>query len=188
MMLSRILSSLVLALPAVLAAQIGGYGVAGMEDLDGKSTPPAQAPATPNLCPVSIEASHLADGNAVRIGTGQDQIHNDKSIGQRLHLKLHEPDARTIASATVNVRGLTAKGRATPVGSSDAALEMRTLNVPFTAGANRTVWADIRAPGLTVVVSVELAAVKFSDGSTWAPPAEKTCSVAPEMLMLVTQR
>jgi hypothetical protein len=37
-------------------------------------------------------------------------------------------------------------------------------------------------------VSVELLSVKYSDGSTWAPPQGKTCRVAPDLLMLVTPR
>jgi hypothetical protein len=44
------------------------------------------------------------------------------------------------------------------------------------------------APGLTAVVSIELMSVKYSDGSTWTPAQGKTCRVAPDPLMLVTQR
>ena len=112
-----------------------------------------------------------------------------KGIGQRLHLKLNSPDQRTITSATLNLRGWTAKGRKAQVDSSDdAALRMQTLTVPFTPSAVRTVSADVRVPGLTAVVSVELLSVKYSDGSTWTPPQGKTCRVAPDLLMVVAQR
>ncbi len=147
----------------------------------------------PNPCPVSIQASHLADGSVVKTGTGLPQVDRAKGIGQRLHLKLISPDARTISSATVNVRGWTAKGRTAQVdGSQDAgrdpALRMRTLTVPFTPGADRTATADVWTPGLTAVVSVELFAVEYSDGSSWTPEQGKTCRVVPDPLMLVTQR
>jgi len=183
-MLCRILSCFILALPAVLAAQNRSYGVAGMEGLDGKSTPAAQAPAAPNLCPVSIDASHLSDGNMVRT-----RANHSSGIGQRLHLMLHSPGHRTIATATVNLRGWTAKGRTAEVSSSDApGLKEQTLTVPFTPGPDHTVSADIWAPGLTAVVSVEVVSLKYSDGSAWTPPENMTCRVAPKMLMLVTHR
>jgi hypothetical protein len=179
---------LFLIAPLGLAAQNGGYAVGRMEPIiigpDGRATTTTTTATPPNLCPVSMQASHLSDGNIVK--TGAD---HPKGVGQRLHLKLNNPDQRTITSATVNLRGWTAKGRTAQVGASeDAALAVRTLTVPFTTSADRTVSADVWASGLTAVVSVELLSVKYSDGSTWTPPQGKTCRVAPDLLMLVTQR
>jgi hypothetical protein len=190
--LAFFLGCLFLVAPLGLAAQNGSYGVAGMEGIttfgpDGQATTTITTVAPPNLCPVSIEASHLSDGNIVK--TGAD---HPKGVGQRLHLKLNNPDQRMIASATVNLRGWTQKGRTEQLGqvgaSDDAALGVRALTVPFTPSTDRTVSADIWVPGLTVVVSVELLSVKYSDGSTWTPPQGKTCRVAPDLLMVVTQR
>ncbi len=120
--------------PLGLAAQNASYGVsyglAGSQTTtligpDGKASPTTRAFPKLNLCPVSIQASHLSDGNVVR--TGAD---HPKGVGQRLHLKLHSPDQRTIASAMMNLRGWTAKGRKAQVGSSDnASLGARTLTV-----------------------------------------------------------
>ena len=191
MRLAGFLGCLLLIAPLGLAAQNGGYGVGRMEGIttigpDGRAT--TQTVPPPTLCPVSMQPSHLSDGSIVK--TGAD---HPKAVGQRLHLKLNNPDQRTIASATVNLRGWTAKGRTAQVGSNDdadrdAALGVRTLTVPFTPSADRTVSADVWVPGLTAVVSVELLSVKYSDGSTWTPPQGKTCRVAPELLMVVTQR
>jgi hypothetical protein len=186
--LAGFLGCLFLVAPLGLAAQNGGYGVAGIEGIttfgpDGQAT--TTTVTAPNLCPVSIQASHLPDGSMIK--TGAD---HPKGVGQRLHLKLHSPDRRTIASATVSLRGWTAKGRTEQVGSAseDPALRVQTLTVPFTSGADRTASADVWVPGLTAVVSVELLLVKYSDGSTWTPPQGKTCRVAPDLLMVVTQR
>lgn len=191
MKLAGFIGCLLLIAPIGLAAQNGGYGVFTIEhDGHANTTTPTVTP--PNLCPVSIEASHLSDGNIVKTGADISKVDRAKGAGQRLHLKLHSPDQRTIASATVSLRGWTAKGRieqAGHVGSSDdAALHERTLTVPFTAGADRTVSADVWAPGLTAVVSVELLSVEYSDGSTWTPPQGENCRVAPDLLMLVTQK
>jgi hypothetical protein len=190
--LAGFIGCLFLVAPLGLAAQNASYGVsyglAGGQITtligpDGKAIPGTQANPQLNLCPVSIQASHLSDGNVVKTSTG-----HPKGIGQRLHLKLHSPDQRMIASATVNLHGWTAKGRKAQVGSSDdAALEVRILTVPFTFDADRMSSADIWVPGLTAVVSVELLSVKYTDGSTWTPVQGHTCRVAPDHLMLITQ-
>jgi hypothetical protein len=180
---------LFLIAPPGLAGQNVSYGVVGRDSTtlvgpDGRTIPTTTIATPPNLCPVSIQASHLADGNIVKTGANRPE-----GGGQRLHLYLHSPDQRKIVSATVNLHGWTAKGRIAQVGSSEtAALVLRTLTVPFTPGADRAASADVWVPGLTAVVSVELLSVKYSDGSTWTPPQGKTCRVAPETLMLVTQR
>jgi hypothetical protein len=185
--LAGFLACLFVAAPVGLAAQNVSYGVAGIGKIgpDGQANP--QTAPQPNLCPVFMQASHLADGNLVR--TGADQA---KGVGQRLHLNLHSPDQRKIVSATVNLDGWTAKGQTEKIGqvssSGDAALSLRMLTVPFTPSAGRTFSADFRVPGLTAIVSVELVSVNYSDGSAWTPPQGKTCRVAPEILMVVTQR
>jgi hypothetical protein len=192
--LAGFIGCLFLVAPLGLVAQVS-YGVAGgmtttLIGPNGQTT--TDAPAFPqlNVCPVSIQASHLSDGNVVRTSTGLSSVDSPKAkgVGQRLHLKLHSPDQRTIASATINLRGWTAKGRKAHVGSSDdAALGVRTLTVPFTLDADRMSSADIWAPGLTAVVSVELLSVKYTDGSTWTPVQGHACRVAPDHLMLITQ-
>jgi hypothetical protein len=189
--LAGFIGCLFLIAPLGLAAQNAGYGVfrvgggqsTTLVGPDGQPIPATRAFPQLNVCPVSIQASHLSDGNVVKTSTN-----HPKGVGQWLHLKLHSPDERTIASATVNLRGWTAKGRTAKVGSSDDAfLGARTLTVPFALDADRMSSADIWVPGLTAVVSVELLSVKFSDGSTWTPVQGHACRVAPDHLMLVTQ-
>ena len=163
MKLAGFIGCLFLIAPVGLAAQNGSNGVSygavgGMMTTligpDGKAVPGSQAYPQLNLCPVSIQASQLSDGNVVKTGTNLPKVDHPIGIGQRLHLKLHSPDQRTIASATLNLRGWTAKGRKAQVGSSDdAVLEVRTLTVPFTLDADQASSANIWAPGLTAVVS-----------------------------------
>jgi hypothetical protein len=207
--LACFLGCLLVAAPIGLAAQNASFGVVGAGSMtnvgpnDQASTATRTFPQL-NLCPVSMQASHLADGSVVKTGAsftgsglaGTDSASTDrakagqaKGAGQRLHLKLFSPDERTIASAIVNVRGWTTKGRTAQIGAGDGGgLATQTLTVPFAAGADRTASAEVWAPGLTAVVSVELLTVKYSDGSTWTPPQGKSCRVAPDLLMLVTQR
>ena len=184
--------------PLGLAAQNSGPSIGRMGTSligpDGQAIPDTRTYPQLNLCPVSIQASHLSDGSVVQTGAGLPKADHDKGegakgVGQRLHFKLFSPDQRTISSATVNLRGWTAKGRTARVGAGeDTALGVRTLTVPFTPGTDRTASADVWVPGLTAVVSVELLSVKYSDGSTWMSAQANACRVAPDHLMLVTQR
>ncbi|MGA3333034.1 MAG: hypothetical protein ABSC62_02600 [Terracidiphilus sp.] len=170
--------------PWAIGAQTGAqsYGVAGMENMGPNGQRPVHTVMVPNPCPVGVRVSHLSDGRTIKTGMA-----HPKGLGQRLHLTLTSPDSRSIASATVNVRGRTAKGRMEQAGKdNDAALPVRTLTVPFTAGADRTASADVWAPGLTAVSSVELISVAFGDGTTWTRAQGKTCQVTPDPLMLIT--
>lgn len=199
MRLACFFGCLLVVAPVGLAAQNASYGVIGSQITtligpDGRAIPDTRTYPQLDLCPVSVQASHLSDGSIVKAGAGLPKVDHDKGegakgVGQRLHLKLHSPDQRTISSATVNMRGWTAKGRTAQVGlSNNATLGVRALTVAFTPGTDHTASADVWVPGLTAVVSVELLTVKYSDGSMWTPAQGKTCRVAPEHLMLVTER
>lgn len=212
MKLARFLGCVVLAAPMGLAAQNASYGVAGLENLttigpEGRTIAATRTVGLPNLCPVSVEASHLADGDIVRTGGDQPEIRHGqdnpaqgerlrvdgaKGAGQRLHLKLKSPDQRTIDRAVVRLRGYTATGRTERLGQvsagKDSTLDAQKLTVYLVPGADHTASVDVWAPGLTAIVSVELLSVKYSDGSTWMAPEGKSCRVTPEPLMLITQR
>lgn len=196
MKLAGFLGCLLLVAPGV-AAQNTSYGVAGIEGTttvgpDGRTIATTKTVTLPNPCPVSIEASHLSDGNIVRTGTGLPKVEHANGVGQRLHLKLKSLDERTIDSVTVNLRGWTATGRTQQLGqlstTKESTLKMQTLTVFLIPGADRTATVDVWAPGLTAVESVELLSVKYSDGTAWTAAQGKSCRVTPEPLMLITQR
>lgn len=163
----------------------GVAGVVQMENGGQTRTLPVALP--PGACPVSLQARHLADGTMVKTGAS-----HPREQGQRLQLTLTSPDTRTLASATFNVLGWTAQGhleqtRAHGAQSADGAQAVRTVQTPLAAGAGRNASADLWAPGLTAVESVELVAVAYTDGSTWTPAAGKSCRVTPDPLMLIAQ-
>jgi hypothetical protein len=184
MRLASFVAGLLAIAPMSVAAQTGAAGggvvVIGGMGAAAQQTVPAARKAT--LCPVEMQASHLADGNAVKT----DASH-PKGLGQKLHLTLTSPDSRRIAAATLNVRGWTAKGRVEQAGQDKAAaLTVRTLTAPFTAGADRKASATVWVPELTAVISVELVSVTFGDGTTWTLPPGRTCDVKPDLLMVIT--
>ncbi len=186
MKLAAFVACLLVITPLAVAAQtsVQGYGVAGMENMGSNWPTNAPAVALPNLCPVSMQVSYLSDGSAIKT----DAAH-PKGLAQKLRLTLTSPDSRSIARATVNVRGWTAKGRMEQVGKDrDAALPVRRLMVPFRAVADRMPSADVWVPGLTAVSSVELISVAYRDGTTWRPAQGKTCQMTPDPLMLISNR
>jgi hypothetical protein len=136
-------------------------------------------------CPVSMRAEHLSDGEMVKTRDAKPQ-----GIGQSLHLTFIAPDSRRIASATLTIEGVKPKGRvmqasAMSSGSPDATA---TITVGFTPGPERRDLADIRVPGMTAVQSIEVNSVGYSDGSTWKLAGSLHCRVAPDGLMLVSNR
>jgi hypothetical protein len=136
----------------------------------------------PNRCPIAFQARHLADGDFVKTG----DRHPPKGPGQRLHVTLTSPDARTLASATISVRGWTAQGHMENAGATNSPQSVRTMQVPLTAGTGRNASADLWVPGMTAVDSVELLSVSYADGSTWTPAAGKSCRITPDPLMLIS--
>lgn len=186
MKLAGFLGLLLVTAPLGLAAQSGGagFGVSGMESINGQATIPNTT--VPNLCPISMEASHLSDGSMIKTGRVHPNGIHPKGIGQRLHLTLTSPDQRTIASATLKLRGWNATGRMERTALHNEDQTARTVTASFTAGPARTASVDVWASGLTAVTSVELLSVHYSDGTTWMPAQGNTCHVSPDPMMLVT--
>lgn len=181
---------------ATLSAQSAGRsnGVAGME-----SAAPAQSagqqPAVNTLtmsairiytlCPVSMRAQHLAGGELVKTAKAKPQ-----GRGQWLHLTLMASGSRRIASATLTIRGSSGNGRVMKAaesgdGSSDA---RTTVTAQFAAGPEKYDVADLWAPGLTAVESIDVDSVVYVDGSTWKLGDQQACRVAPDLFMPVANR
>ncbi len=186
MKLPTLLECLLVITPLTVGAQTGthGYGTAGMEQIVPNGQTTATAVVQPNSCPVKMQASHLSDGSMIKT----DTAHPNGPV-QRLRLALTSPDSRSITSATVNVRGWTARSRMQRAakGKSDV-LPVRRLTVPFRAGTERTAAANVWVPGLTAVSSVELASVTYDDGTAWIPAQGRSCQVIPDPLMLISNR
>jgi hypothetical protein len=132
-----------------------------------------------------------------RQGSGGDMLevakrHPNES-GQLIQISISDPEpGRHAISASLTVRGLTAKGRAVPTGQipSDAErpIEIRLTPVPDQTGPDHTLTAEMWVPGVTTVQTIELASLTLADGSTWKLPAEAACRTAPDGFMLIGAR
>jgi hypothetical protein len=109
--------------------------------------------------------------------------------GQRIRLFLTGLPKTGKVSATVTVRGLSARGRMDRAANRGDSPDLRrTLNVTLTPEDEKTVGAELILPGFTAVKSVKLEALEFADGSTRDLAGVNVCTVAPDPLMLIAGR
>lgn len=139
-------------------------------------------------CPVSVHAQQSSKATAMEVDSSRP-----KGLAQLLHLTLAKADSSRITNATVNVRGLLPKTRATltPMTlGADPSDAIRTLDIAFPAGpeAGKNAIADLWVPGLSAVYSIDLVSITYADGSTWKIAAGKTCRTPIDGVMLVGGR
>jgi hypothetical protein len=145
-----------------------------------------------STCPVDMRASQSVGSHLLAVRGNQQHV---DVLAQRIHLILtnfKSPNSRSprIAAAKLTVRGLSAKGRAIQTlsnqpGPSDLT---RALDVTFSPDSENSVSTDLLLPGFTSVKSIELNAVTFADGASWRVSAQAACRVAPDPIMLISNR
>jgi len=135
-------------------------------------------------CPAAMNASHLSDGSVLRTSNGTGRNH-PAGIGQWLHITLHIPRG---AFATLEVHGYSNKARMTQTGWGGSSDAVRRVTSYMAAGSNGQSTADIWAPELTAVTSIDLVSLSYDDGTSWKAQDGRACSVTPDPLMLISGR
>jgi hypothetical protein len=180
-----------------LAASPGGYGVAGMENLNPAASQPSTVFIVPPAqgCPISMQArqSGMTDLVKVNRGARSRQEPNAETLsrpGQRIELIVPRVDSgNKIIGAVVTVRGLTARARIDRAASGSGAADLRrTLEIAFTPQDDKTISAQLVLPGFTAVKSVKLDSLRYADGSSRDFSGQKLCTVAPDPIMLIAGR
>lgn len=176
------------------SVQVPGASASCVQKLDDKRPCPApeQAPAA---CPVSMQATHLADGSFVKTDTA-----HPRGVGQWLSLALTDSDDKQIVKATLKVHGVKPNGHVTQAlsGANGPDNITQTLTVPFpskpyrNAPTNSWVHQEARAnlwvSGMSAVDRIDLESLDYNDGSTWNVADRHSCSVVPDPKMLITSR
>jgi hypothetical protein len=170
-----------------------GFGVAGMEPLGQKGVPSHSSTVVivpPQACPVSMTAKQAGATEMVKVQKGPDgKPEPPTKPGQRIRLFLGGLAKTGKITATVTVRGLSARGRIDRAADRGDSPDLRrTLNVTFTREDENTVVTELVLPGFTAVKSVKLEALEFADGSTRDLAGVNMCTVAPDPMMLVAGR
>ncbi len=141
-----------------------------------------------STCPIDMR---------VRQGIGSKMMAVDKHGAQvemfaaRLELLLKDlrPDrpAQQMVQASVTVHGLNGAEQMVPAdthrgGSAEA---VRTLTVRLTPGGEPEVSGDLRLPGFTATLMVDLESVTYDDGTVMKFSGSSACHAPPDMLMPV---
>ena len=154
--------------------------------------------ALPESCPVNLQAKQAGMTDMVKVKDGEKRP-EDMAPGprQRIYLIIGKDGVTAadkvgpvkVASATVTVRGLSARSRMNDAlhDGSAASDIRRILYVKFAEAENGTAFADLILPGFTAVNSVKLESITFADGSTHVP-GRAACKVVPDPIMLVADR
>ena len=163
----------------------GIAGVEGMQSTGTNVNGSAGRPQAFNPCPASMRAQHVAGGTLVKTRSVYPV-----GVGQWLHLTLTPRDSKTIAKATLSIRGYSSKGRVAQSQSthSEDFDEVRTMTVPFTSGKDGSASADFLVPGLTAVGRIDLTSLTYADGSAWSIAADSSCRVIPDLYMAVASQ
>ncbi|UWZ84687.1 hypothetical protein [Occallatibacter riparius] len=111
-------------------------------------------------------------------------------------ITLKSKNGRPLVSATVTVHG-TAPGSAVVPAVSDSANNLNpkrphnmatTVQVKLREVGDGSYSGELTLSGFGVITTVDLKAMTYADGTSWKAPAKPECSVAPDPLLLVSER
>jgi hypothetical protein len=133
----------------------------------------------------------------VRQGIGSKMMAVDKHGAQvemfaarlKLLLKDLRPDrpAQQMVNATVTVHGLTGAEQIVPADThpNRSAEAVKTLTVRLTPEGEPEVSGDLRLPGFTATLMVDLDSVTYDDGAVVKFSGSSACHAPPDMVMLI---
>jgi hypothetical protein len=160
----------------------------GAQDRDARTPQTFPMPVRINSlgCPVGMQAQQRGSSQLVAV-----QNDNRAQLpGQRIWLTLRGAPSPQIITARVRVHGLAPKGRVLQSKAVDnlASEITRTTTVSFGKESNGGVAGELLLPGFTSVTSIELEEITYEDGTAWSVGDERVCRVAPDLLMLISDR
>jgi hypothetical protein len=126
-------------------------------------------------CPIELTASFYLVGKPPDI----EPVENGKTAkrDQRLHITLGNPKSE-VASVQITVYGYRVGGRVAPAvlySPHDPAEITKTIAFDRAVGTGHKAAIDISVRDFSMVTSVDLKAMKYSDGSTWRPAENRSC-------------
>jgi hypothetical protein len=175
--------------------------VLGFALLFGSFPSPAQKPAPEDMqfraWEHNVGASTCPIDMHVRQGIGSRMMAVDKRGAQvemfaarlKLLLKDLHPDQnpKHMVNATVTVHGLNGAEQIVPADArrDRSAEAVKTLSVRLTPDGEPEVSGDLRLPGFTATLMVDLDSVTYDDGAVMKFSGSSACHAPPDMVMLV---
>jgi hypothetical protein len=135
-------------------------------------------------CPVdmAVDRSGLYEKREVRSAPYPGPTHE---LEQRIQLDLTNRHPTTIVEAQITIHGLSQKTRYMELSTPQADMA-KTFQLSLDLKGNGQSAKVLWLTRFAVITSVDLNSVTYSDGSFWHEPAAAACSVAPNLLVRVT--
>ncbi len=150
---------------------------------------PGMASYTPiPTCPIDM---HVRQGIGSRMMVVDRHGVQVEMFSARLKLLLRDlhPDQnpRHMVNATVTVHGLNGAEQIVPADAhrDRSAEAVKTLTVRLTNDGEPDVSGDLRLPGFTATLMVDLESVTYDDGAVMKFSGTSACHAPPDMVMLV---
>jgi len=189
-----LISALVLTAPILTAQQPGAPLPGGNTAPTSTVTGPDVQPSTLAIlnsatCPVSLKAKQGSGAGLVAVRGRDAGKHEDFKPTARIHLLLGNIGGdRQVAGVTVTARGLSAHGRIDRASTPASPDLRRTLSAGVSVENDGSLFADLAFPGFTSVRSIKLESIDYADGTILDLSLHRTCTVTPDLLMLIADR
>ena len=137
-------------------------------------------------CPVGMQAQQRGSSQLVEVRSGKRM----EPTGQRISLTLRAAQSPRMISARVTVRGLTPKAHVLQSKAMDGRTSQisQTMSVGFSEISNGSATGELVLPGFTSVTSIGLEEITYENGTLWRVEGEGVRRVAPDLLMLISDR
>jgi hypothetical protein len=178
-----------IAFVTLFVVAAGAVSSAAQHPAPFPSQPGMFSPTPLTTCPIDMH---------VRQGVGSKMMAVDKHGAQvemfaarlKLLLKDLRPDrpAQKMVNATVTVHGLNGAEQIVPADArrDRSAEAVKTLTVRLTNDGEPEVSGDLRLPGFTATLMVDLDSVTYDDGAVVKFSGSSACHAPPDMVMLVS--
>jgi hypothetical protein len=138
-------------------------------------------------CPVGLKVNHGPSFLKRDTNYGPFAPPAPKVQEQTIQLTMTNPSAKEIVSAQITVYGFSDKWRAIPLaGAKDTPDLRKTVNLVLNVKGNDHASSDLSLHRFTSIAYVDLDSLTYANGATWKASSPATCSVTPDLLMLVS--
>ena len=134
------------------------------------------------VCPIAFSVERTSATELLSAGSAAR-----RSGSQGLRVFLTQPGARPIESVDLLVHAVSLKPRLAPAGQT-AGDVTRSFHLQRRHGSRSLDRSEIGVEHVGAILSADLLAVQYSDGSTWQAPAEQACRAVPSLYLAVNAR
>lgn len=138
-------------------------------------------------CPVGLQVSHGPSFLVKKAEFGPFAAPQPEVQEQRIHLTVTNHTSREIVKAQITVHGFSDKWKAIPLADASPAPDLeKSVHVAINVKRDSRASSDLSLIRFTSITAVDLNSLTYADGSSWESSTTGACSVAPDLIMLVS--